>query len=228
MRPENQIFAIPEQNGHYWAKTKRTFEHCPVRASTSTTNVFAGSAKVCRKLVTPSLRDVQRSCGRVWVRFAHKHTLGSEYLRLTPMAGPGGLFGRIAQWLANEVIVKGLANNPAFQRFAVRSSQRATELTKSAAEAAKNVSESESVAQFRKVRASPRAQLKENTPCPIRRREHPSPSATNLSCRTGLTFMRFQESEQLRQQANDFASVLREEIQEAVRKAGEDGRSLRK
>lgn len=40
--------------------------------------------------------------------------------------------------------------------------------------------------------------------------------------------MRSQESEQLRQQANDFASALREEIQEAVRKAGEDGRSLRK
>lgn len=68
------------------------------------------------------------------------------------MVGPGGLFGRIAQWLANEVIVKGLSNNPAFQRFAVRSSQRANELTKSAAEATKNLTESEGVAQFRKVR----------------------------------------------------------------------------
>lgn len=67
------------------------------------------------------------------------------------MVGPGGLFGRIAQWLANEVIVKGLANNPAFQRFAVRSSQKATDLSKSAAEAAKSMSESQTVAQFRQV-----------------------------------------------------------------------------
>lgn len=80
------------------------------------------------------------------------------------MAGPGGIFGRIAQWLANEVIVKGLANNPAFQRFAVRSSQRATELSKSAAEAAKNMSESEGVAQLRKVRSPPLARLTENSP----------------------------------------------------------------
>lgn len=66
--------------------------------------------------------------------------------------GPGGFFGRVAQYLANEVIVKGLANNPAFQRFAVRSSQQAKELSKSAAEAAKNMSESETFVQLKKVR----------------------------------------------------------------------------
>ncbi|CAN8077073.1 unnamed protein product [Agarophyton chilense] len=93
--------------------------------------------------------------------------------------GPGGLFSRIAQWLASEVIVKGLANNPAFQRFAVRSSQQAKELSKSAAEAAKNLSESESFVQMKK------------------------------------------ESEALRNQARDFASALREEIEESVRRAGQ-------
>eukprot|EP00177_Eucheuma_denticulatum_P005407 GFKZ01009832.1.p1 GENE.GFKZ01009832.1~~GFKZ01009832.1.p1 ORF type:complete len:103 (-),score=14.64 GFKZ01009832.1:438-746(-) len=60
------------------------------------------------------------------------------------------LFSRIAQWLANEVIVKGLSNNPSFQRFAVRSSQQAKELSKSATEAAKNFSQAESIQQLRK------------------------------------------------------------------------------
>lgn len=62
------------------------------------------------------------------------------------------MFARVAQWLANEIIVKGLANNPAFQRFAVRSSEQAKNLTKQASEAAKNLAESESVMQMRKVR----------------------------------------------------------------------------
>lgn len=66
--------------------------------------------------------------------------------------GPGGIFARVAQWLANEVIVKGLANNPSFQRFAVRSAQQAQQLTKSAAEAAKTMAESENISQIRKVR----------------------------------------------------------------------------
>lgn len=59
--------------------------------------------------------------------------------------------GRIIQWLANEVIVKGLSNNPAFQRFAVRSSQQAKDLRKSASAALKNIAESENAAQMRKV-----------------------------------------------------------------------------
>lgn len=65
-----------------------------------------------------------------------------------------GFYGRIVQWLANEVIVKGLSNNPAFQRFALRTSQQAKELSKSAAEAAKNMSEAEGVVQLRKVRSA--------------------------------------------------------------------------
>lgn len=66
------------------------------------------------------------------------------------MAG-GGFMTRVIQWLANEVIVKGLSNNPAFQRFAVRSSQQAKDLGKSASAALKNIAESENVSQMRKV-----------------------------------------------------------------------------
>lgn len=68
------------------------------------------------------------------------------------MAGGNPFFQRIMQWLANEVIVKGLANNPAFQRFAVRSSQQARELTKKTSEVVKNLSESQNVDMLRKVR----------------------------------------------------------------------------
>lgn len=43
------------------------------------------------------------------------------------MAG-GSFFHKVIQYVANEVIVDKLANNPSFQRFAVRSSQAAKEL----------------------------------------------------------------------------------------------------
>lgn len=65
--------------------------------------------------------------------------------------GPGGLFARIAQWLANEVIVKGLSNNPAFQRFAVRSSEQAKQFSKNASKTAKNMADNEKFVQLRKV-----------------------------------------------------------------------------
>lgn len=65
------------------------------------------------------------------------------------MAPPSQLFARVFQWLANEVIVKGLSNNRAFQQFAVRTSQQAKEASKAATDAAKALSESESVAQMR-------------------------------------------------------------------------------
>lgn len=65
--------------------------------------------------------------------------------------GPGSLFGRVLQWLANEVIVKSLANNPAFQRFAVRSSQQAKEITKTASQAVRNIADNENVSQFKRV-----------------------------------------------------------------------------
>lgn len=60
-------------------------------------------------------------------------------------------FGRIFQWLANEVIVKGLANNPSFQRFAVRTSQQAKELRKSAGDAVRNIADSQAAGDVRKV-----------------------------------------------------------------------------
>lgn len=62
---------------------------------------------------------------------------------------PNPLFQRIFQWLANEVIVKGLANNKMFQEFAVRSSQSAREAAKTAADAAKSLSENPSVTQMK-------------------------------------------------------------------------------
>jgi hypothetical protein len=65
------------------------------------------------------------------------------------MAPPSQLFARVFQWLANEVIVKGLANNRAFQQFAVRSSQQAREASKAAADAAKALAGSPNVAQIR-------------------------------------------------------------------------------
>eukprot|EP00871_Galdieria_phlegrea_P006030 jgi/Galph1/914/GphlegSOOS_G5726.1 len=40
------------------------------------------------------------------------------------------LVSRVAHWFANQVIVKGLANSEAFQRFAVRSSQAIEELVR--------------------------------------------------------------------------------------------------
>ncbi|OSX74901.1 hypothetical protein BU14_0262s0018 [Porphyra umbilicalis] len=49
---------------------------------------------------------------------------------------PTNLIGRVMQWLANEIIVKGLGSNPAFQRFAVRSAEQAQALAKQAADVA--------------------------------------------------------------------------------------------
>jgi exonuclease VII large subunit len=65
------------------------------------------------------------------------------------MAPPGSFFARVFQWLANEVIVKSLANSPAFQQFAVRTSAQAREATRQAAEAARALAESAPVVQLR-------------------------------------------------------------------------------
>lgn len=65
--------------------------------------------------------------------------------------GPGSFFGRVLQWLANEVIVKSLAENRGFQRFAVRSSEQAKQMSKSASEAVRNIAESENVTHLKKV-----------------------------------------------------------------------------
>jgi hypothetical protein len=43
-------------------------------------------------------------------------------------------FQRVANYVANEIIVKGLANSRTFQRFAVRTSKQYDDLTKQSAE----------------------------------------------------------------------------------------------
>jgi uncharacterized membrane protein YccC len=85
----------------------------------------------------------RRGCQR------RRGAVGRRGLAGLGMAPPGQLLARVFQWLANEVIVKGLANNRAFQQFAVRSSESAREAARTAAEAAKALSEHQSVAQMR-------------------------------------------------------------------------------
>ena len=43
-------------------------------------------------------------------------------------------FQRVANYVANEVIIKGLANSRTFQRFAVRTNKQYEDLTKQGAE----------------------------------------------------------------------------------------------
>jgi hypothetical protein len=93
--------------------------------------------------------------------------------------GAGGLFARVFQWLANEVIVKSLANNHAFQRFAVRSSQQARDASRQVAEVARSLTESETLSQFRS------------------------------------------EAGAARRRAEGFAAALREELEDAARRAAE-------
>nr|XP_019710740.2 uncharacterized protein LOC105058807 [Elaeis guineensis] len=50
------------------------------------------------------------------------------------MAG-GNFLGRVISYVVNEVVVEGLANNPTFQRFAVRTSKTLEELSTKAAQA---------------------------------------------------------------------------------------------
>ncbi|XP_038990379.1 uncharacterized protein LOC108511872 [Phoenix dactylifera] len=50
------------------------------------------------------------------------------------MAG-GNFLGRIISYVVNELVVEGLANNPTFQRFAVRTSKNLEELSTKATQA---------------------------------------------------------------------------------------------
>ncbi|KAI8013092.1 hypothetical protein LOK49_LG05G00230 [Camellia lanceoleosa] len=49
------------------------------------------------------------------------------------MAG-GNFMHRVISYLVNEVVVDGLANSPAFQRFAVRTSKRIENISNTAAQ----------------------------------------------------------------------------------------------
>ncbi|KAH0752534.1 hypothetical protein KY290_005572 [Solanum tuberosum] len=48
------------------------------------------------------------------------------------MAGGGNFLQRVISYVANELIVNGLANNQSFQRFAVRTSKRIDDISKMA------------------------------------------------------------------------------------------------
>jgi len=56
------------------------------------------------------------------------------------MAG-GSIFQRVFQYVAQELIVDNLANNPSFQRFAVRSSKALEELAQKGVQVRKQLSE---------------------------------------------------------------------------------------
>lgn len=66
------------------------------------------------------------------------------------MAPGGSFFARILASLLNDVLVKGLAENPAFQRFAVRTSQQIKQMQKTAEDSAKAVANSPTVNEARK------------------------------------------------------------------------------
>ncbi|XP_073149785.1 uncharacterized protein [Henckelia pumila] len=57
------------------------------------------------------------------------------------MAGGGNFVHRVISYVANELIVNGLANNLSFQRFAVRTSRRVEEFSDIAAQKKKELAE---------------------------------------------------------------------------------------
>ncbi|WCJ28049.1 hypothetical protein M5689_009758 [Euphorbia peplus] len=56
------------------------------------------------------------------------------------MAG-GNFVNRVLSYVVNEVLVNGLANSPAFQRFAVRTSRRIEDVSKLAAKKKQDLAE---------------------------------------------------------------------------------------
>ncbi|KAJ8898967.1 hypothetical protein K2173_008468 [Erythroxylum novogranatense] len=56
------------------------------------------------------------------------------------MAG-GNFMHRVISYVVNEVIVSGLANSPAFQRFAVRTSRKIEDVSKIAAKKKQEIAE---------------------------------------------------------------------------------------
>ncbi|KAL5213676.1 hypothetical protein ABZP36_002828 [Zizania latifolia] len=57
------------------------------------------------------------------------------------MAGGGNLLGRALSYVVNELIVEGLANNRAFQRFAVRTNKTLENMSSKAKEVREELSE---------------------------------------------------------------------------------------
>ncbi|XP_030534622.2 uncharacterized protein LOC115743795 [Rhodamnia argentea] len=56
------------------------------------------------------------------------------------MAG-GNFMHRVISYVANEIIVNGLANSPGFQRFAVRTSKRLEEVSNMAAQKKREIAD---------------------------------------------------------------------------------------
>ncbi|PSS32696.1 Phycobilisome rod-core linker polypeptide like [Actinidia chinensis var. chinensis] len=56
------------------------------------------------------------------------------------MAG-GNFMHRVISYVVNEVVVNGLANSPAFQRFAVRTSKRIEEISSKAVQKRQELAE---------------------------------------------------------------------------------------
>ncbi|XP_034693102.1 uncharacterized protein LOC117919910 [Vitis riparia] len=56
------------------------------------------------------------------------------------MAG-GNFMHRVISYVVNEVLVNGLANSPAFQRFAVRTSRRMEDISNKAAQKRQELAE---------------------------------------------------------------------------------------
>ncbi|KAK7339905.1 hypothetical protein VNO77_20591 [Canavalia gladiata] len=57
------------------------------------------------------------------------------------MAGGANFMHRIISYVVNEVVVNGLANSPAFQRFAVRTSKRMEDISNKAVQKKQELAE---------------------------------------------------------------------------------------
>ncbi|KAK7294718.1 hypothetical protein RJT34_17612 [Clitoria ternatea] len=57
------------------------------------------------------------------------------------MAGGANFMHRVISYVVNEVVVNGLANSPAFQRFAVRTSKRIEDISSKAAQKKQELTE---------------------------------------------------------------------------------------
>ncbi|OVA02726.1 hypothetical protein BVC80_9093g69 [Macleaya cordata] len=57
------------------------------------------------------------------------------------MAGGGNFIGRVMSYVVNELVVNGLANSVAFQRFAVRTSKKIENISELAAKKRQELAE---------------------------------------------------------------------------------------
>ncbi|KAH1155328.1 hypothetical protein GLYMA_18G203200v4 [Glycine max] len=57
------------------------------------------------------------------------------------MAGGANFVQRVLSYVVNEVVINGLANSPAFQRFAVRTSKRIEDISNKAVQKRQELAE---------------------------------------------------------------------------------------